>query len=157
MLHWGEERVRNFFFFKNHLILLNVQQHRKGVNFLFGGKKKKKTTKKWNNFKAWHHTSSKTKNPQDLEKLERKLCFFLMILHLAKSSVFYPFRGEGCRSNPHSSSIGIQQQLLNNLLIPWREETLCFFPLLSSTLLWWWSLTMVVCRIAYWLPFRPST
>jgi hypothetical protein len=60
---WLEKGKENGFL-KYHLILQNVQQHRKGVSFLFG---EKKGNRKWSHSQTWYHPSSKTKRSQDTE------------------------------------------------------------------------------------------
>lgn len=75
---------------------------------------------------------------------EDSVCRLLMILTQSSprlsGSAFYPFREEGCGRNTHFSPMGIQ--LLNNLPVPWGEETLCFSsffppPLAVVTNEWW--------------------
>lgn len=75
---------------------------RESISFL---EEKKKKTEKWSNFQAWYHLSSKTKEPQDKEKLEWILCVFLLkILHgtrsLAVRVCVWSFSGLGCERNP---------------------------------------------------------
>ena len=96
-------------------------------------RKKERNNKKRSNWETLHHPSFQTKEPPDAEKLPRILSAFFWWPFIwlgpgLSGCVFYPFQGEWVQwGNPHFSSTGIQQQLLNNLLIPWREETLCFF------------------------------
>lgn len=125
MLCWGEERVGKWFY-KQHLFLQNVWQHRKGVNFLFGEKKRKQK----NEIISRPDTICllKPKKPQDKEKLERILCAFLLkVLHqsgsLAVRVCVLSFLGLGVKGiltflGMRSRTMENRLQLLNNLLIP---------------------------------------
>lgn len=71
-LEWGKGKEKGFF----SCIWFSKMYRGTGRESVSSLEEKKENNKKWSNFKAWYHPSSKTKEPQDIEKLERILSAF---------------------------------------------------------------------------------